>query len=199
MRRLTGSNRAGVLSLMEVLSLASSGIKPVTFPLWDHQATTPPPRPISLTHTLPHTLPHILNWSQLQCIAVRLLGVIPGLHRSLALHLFATAVSTLSHSLMMHGTHIYTVYIPYTHTHAPFVSHAHKYGDSCNREVSPRLCFTKITSYNGCFCVCACGIMYGFVMWTGNKKIGYILFVCSKLTGVVSSQFVGNDSYLLFQ
>lgn len=109
----------------------SSGIKPVTFPLWDSQGNTSPSRSLSpsLTHSpsYSHTR-SLLNWSQLQCIVVWLLSVISGQYGSvaclpqmLALHFSATGVSTLSLSLMMQDTH--------THTHTCYtVAHKHLLG-----------------------------------------------------------------------
>lgn len=108
--RVTGSNGARVLSLMEVLSLASLEIKPATLQLWKPQATTPTAHPPpcfcpSLTHSsgpkLIAAAVHCGPIAQCDPWTARFSSLSL---QTLALHFSATAVSTLSHPHKYTGT-----------------------------------------------------------------------------------------------
>lgn len=134
--RVTGSNGARVLSLMEVLSLASSGIKPASLQLWKPQATTrtahPPPCfcPWHTQSSGPKLIAAAVHCGPIaQCDPWTARFSSLSL-QTLALHFSATAVSTLSHPHKYTGTlrtHTHTKYCNAKTNSGPFFSiYTHK-------------------------------------------------------------------------
>ena len=169
---MTHSNIA-VLSLMELLSMLPQGSR------WPFHYGTyrPPSLPTNTTLSQSLTQTHLLL-PKLIAVAVHSVLIArcdPWTILEAHSALIATAVSTLSLPLMMHGANTYTIR-SYTCTFCVW----HTYGDLCNYEVSLHFFPSKSLYIIGV----VCASMFDYMCFCN------CLLICLKLTGRNSHRFL---------